>query len=162
MSQFVRDARIAQIYEGTNGVQAMDLVGRKLSMAGGAVAAGFFDLVANDLAQAAQTRDAALIAESTTRALDLLRQATAGLGGADVDALGAAAVDYLRLFALVSFGWMWARMAAAAASGDTPFHASKKLVANFFATRVLPQADALAASIAGGEDAIMALDVDAF
>lgn len=106
MEQFVRDARIAQIYEGTNGVQAMDLVGRKLPMAGGAVVEGFFDGIAADVAAAGDR----VIAVRTGEALALLREATASLRGAGVDATGAAAVDYLRLFALVAMGWMWTRM----------------------------------------------------
>ncbi|WP_284279079.1 acyl-CoA dehydrogenase C-terminal domain-containing protein, partial [Sphingobium jiangsuense] len=81
---------------------------------------------------------------------------------AGVDATGAAAVDYLRLFALVSMGWMWTRMAAAAAGGDTPLHGAKLAVADFFARRMLPQAQALAAGIAEGEGPVMALAADAF
>ena len=160
--QFVRDARIAQIYEGTNGVQAMDLVGRKLSMAGGAVAEGFFALVGAELAEAAKTEAAATIAGRTLRALDLLKQATADLKGAGIDNLGAAAVDYLRLFALVSFGWMWARMALAASDGDTPLHASKIRLADYFALRILPQSEGLAVALAAGADPVMAMDIEAF
>ncbi|RZF64768.1 acyl-CoA dehydrogenase [Sphingomonas populi] len=162
MEQYVRDARIAQIYEGTNGVQALDLVGRKLALAGGAVATGFFDLIATDLDQASETAQAVQIAEATREALELLRESTVTLHGASVDAIGAAGVEYLRLFALVCLGWMWARMAAAAAGGDTPLHRAKPIVANFFAQRVLPQARGLAASIAAGETSIMALDAAAF
>ena len=162
MEQYVRDARIAMIYEGTNGVQAMDLVGRKLSMAGGAVAQGFFDMVAADLAETARVEAAALVSERTLAALDLLRDVTAAVQGGDIDSLGAAAVDYLRLFALVSFGWMWARMAAAAAQGDTPFHDAKVKVAVYFAERVLPQAQGLAVQIKAGAAPLMALSVDAF
>ncbi len=162
MEQYVRDARIAQIYEGTNGVQAMDLVGRKLPLAGGAVVSGFFALIEQDLEAAASVSGAALIAGRTQEALKLLRGVTDGLNGAGVDATGAAAVEYLRLFALVSLGWMWARMAAAAASGNSPFHDAKRMVADFFAQRMLTQAKGLAASIAGGEAAIMALPADAF
>lgn len=156
MEQYVRDARIAQIYEGTNGVQAMDLVGRKLSMAGGAVVDGFFALVAEDV-EAAGT---IAVAEKTREALALLRGVTASLRGAGVEAAGAAAVDYLRLFALVSMGWMWTRMAAA--EGDTPLHDAKRAVADYFAQRMLPQAQGLAGSIAAGEATIMALGADAF
>jgi hypothetical protein len=157
MEQYVRDARIAQIYEGTNGVQAMDLVGRKLPLAGGAVVDGYFALIEADLDPAS---DLAVAAE-TAKALDLLRGATAALRGAGQDAAGAAAVDYLRLFALVSLGWMWTRMAAAA-TGDSPLHQGKRALADFFARRVLPQAQGLAPMIAGGEAAIMALGADAF
>ncbi|WP_298400522.1 acyl-CoA dehydrogenase [Sphingobium sp.] len=158
MEQYVRDARIAQIYEGTNGVQAMDLVGRKLALGGGAVVDRFFDLVASDLDAA----NAPLSADATRDALNLLRGVTDALKGASVSAAGAAAVDYLRLFALVSMGWMWARMESAAAQGDTPLEESKRAVARFFADRVLPQAKGLAAAIQAGEDSMMALAPDAF
>ncbi|KQN00102.1 acyl-CoA dehydrogenase [Sphingobium sp. Leaf26] len=158
MEQYVRDARIAQIYEGTNGVQAMDLVGRKLPMAGGAVVEGFFDMIAEDLAAAGD----GIVVEKVAEALALLRDVTARLAGAGTEATGAAAVDYLRLFALVSMGWMWARMSAAASMEDDPLHRSKRAVAEFFVARVLPQTTSLAAAIAAGEASIMALDADAF
>ncbi|WP_176594089.1 acyl-CoA dehydrogenase family protein [Sphingobium sp. EM0848] len=158
MEQYVRDARIAQIYEGTNGVQAMDLVGRKLPLAGGAVVEGFFASVAADLAAAGGLT----IAAKTQEALALLRATTASLQGAGTDAAGAAAVDYLRFFALVAMGWMWTRMAAAAQGGDSPLHEAKRTVADYFAARMLPQAQGLAASIASGEGAVMALSADAF
>ena len=157
MEQYVRDARIAQIYEGTNGVQAMDLVGRKLPMAGGAVVEGFFDMIAAELEGGA----GGAIADSTEQALALLRVATERLRGAGVEATGAAAVDYLRLFALVSMGWMWTRMAAAA-KGDDDLHQAKRAIAEFFAQRMMPQAQGLAATLAAGEAAIMALAADAF
>ncbi|KEY97742.1 acyl-CoA dehydrogenase [Sphingobium indicum] len=157
MEQYVRDARIAQIYEGTNGVQAMDLVGRKLPMAGGAVVEGFFALVETDLAAA----EGLNIAAKTREALALLRGVTASLRGAGTEAAGAAAVDYLRLFALVSMGWMWTRMAAAA-QGDAPLHGAKRAVADYFAQRMLPQAQGLAVGIAAGEATIMALGAEAF
>ncbi len=162
MEQFVRDARIPQIYEGTNGVQAMDLVGRKLSLAGGVVAEGFFALVEADLAQAGQSGAAAMVAERTGEALALLRETTAGLRGGGSDELGAAAVDYLRLFALVSFGWMWTRMAFAASQAETPLHSAKLKVAGFFAERMLPQAKGLAAAVSAGAGSMMALPEDLF
>ncbi|KKW91771.1 MULTISPECIES: acyl-CoA dehydrogenase C-terminal domain-containing protein [Sphingobium] len=158
MEQYVRDARIAQIYEGTNGVQAMDLVGRKLPLADGAVVEGFFDLIAADLAAA----EGLAIAERTREALALLRATTASLRGAGIDAAGAAAVDYLRFFALVAMGWMWTRMAVAAQETDSPLHEAKRAVADYFAARMLPQSQGLAASIASGEGSIMALAADAF
>jgi len=157
MEQYVRDARIAQIYEGTNGVQAMDLVGRKLPMAGGAVVEGFLALVEADLDAAAGLD----IAAKTAEALALLRGVTISLRGAGADAAGAAAVDYLRLFALVSMGWMWTRMAVAA-QGSTPLHDAKRAVADYFAQHMLPQAHGLASGIAAGEATIMALGADAF
>ena len=156
MEQYVRDGRIAQIYEGTNGVQAMDLVARKLPLSGGSVVGGFLDIIAADLETAGTVRGAALVTEKTRQALTLLRDATASLQGADMTEAGAAAVDYLRLFALVAFGWMWARMAAA--DGESPLHRSKRQVADYYALRVLPQAQALAAQVAVGAAPMMALE----
>jgi len=157
MEQYVRDARIAQIYEGTNGVQAMDLVGRKLALGGGAVAEAFFDLIAADLDQAG---DAAIVG-ATRDALALLRSATAALRGASTDAAGAAAVDYLRLFALVSMGWMWARMASAAVASGSGLAVTKQALADFFARKMLPQTGALAAAIAAGEAPVIAFPTEA-
>lgn len=161
MEQYVRDARIAQIYEGTNGVQAMDLVGRKLGLSGGAVVESFFALIEADIARAAKVATASQVAERTASALAMLRTATAQLRGADVDAVGAAATDYLRLFALVAMGWMWSKMASVAVD-DTPLHSAKREVATFFATRVLSQASGLAAGIANGPAPMMTLAADAF
>jgi hypothetical protein len=161
MEQYVRDARIAQIYEGTNGVQAMDLVGRKLGMGGGAVVEGFFSMIDADLDAASAPR-ARAVADATHDALALLRDLTTSLRGAGPSATGAAAVDYLRLFALVSLGWMWTRMATASSAEPTPFHAAKLNVAEFFAQRMLPQARGLAAAIAAGDGSVMALAPDAF
>lgn len=153
MEQFVRDARIAQIYEGTNGVQAMDLIGRKLTLAGGAVVDGYFDLIAAELA-AVETAEARAMASRVADALSELRAITASVRGASVDVAGAAAVDYLRLFALVSMGWMWVRMVDAA-RGDEPLHAAKRGVGAYYVRRVLPQALGLAAAIREGADPIM-------
>ncbi|MBD3733168.1 MAG: acyl-CoA dehydrogenase C-terminal domain-containing protein [Sphingopyxis sp.] len=153
MEQFVRDARIAQIYEGTNGVQAMDLIGRKLTLAGGAVVDGYFDLIAAELA-GVETAEARAMASRVADALTELRAITASVRGASVDVAGAAAVDYLRLFALVSMGWMWVRMVDAA-HGDEPLHAAKRGVGAYYVRRVLPQALGLAAAIREGADPIM-------
>ncbi len=161
MEQYVRDARIAQIYEGTNGVQAIDLVGRKLALGGGSVVEGFFDLVAMEIDEASAGSDL-IVAAKTRDALLLLREATKVLHGASIDQGGAAAVDYLRLFALVALGWMWTRMAVAAKKGTSPLHHAKLCVADFFAQRVLPQAQGLAVSIAAGERPVMALPSEAF
>ena len=157
MEQYVRDARIAQIYEGTNGVQAMDLVGRKIAMAGGGIANAFFALVSAEIAEAGRTVETVRIASATAEALELLKTATASLKGATLDSLGAAAVEYLKLFSLVSLGWMWTRMADAASAGDTPLHSAKIKTADFFAARMLPMTSGLAASVAAGPTTIMAL-----
>lgn len=161
MEQYVRDARIAQIYEGTNGVQAMDLVGRKLGLAGGAVVQSFFAQIDADIANAAQVESAIVIAERTAAALQLLRTATEQLRDAEIDATGAAATDYLRLFALVAMGWMWTKMASAAME-ETPLHKAKRELATFFALRVLSQSSGLAVAIASGPKSLMALPAEAF
>lgn len=162
MEQYVRDARITQIYEGTNGIQAMDLVVRKLALAGGATIEGFFNRISVDLDVASNLPWPAAICRTTRRALALLRGATESLRNVGGAAAGAAAVDYQRLFALVALGWMWARMSAAATDEAAPPHMSKRILADFFADRILPQADALATAIAAGERSTMALAADAF
>ena len=154
MEQYVRDARIAQIYEGTNGVQAMDLVTRKLGLDGGALVRRFFALVRDDLGAAEPAAGAALVAP-VAEALARLEAATERLAGAAPLEAGAAATDYLRLFALVAFGWMWVRMAAAAtAIGEaaTPVEQRKPALARFFVERMLPQTLALAAALGASAD----------
>ncbi|MFL9824671.1 acyl-CoA dehydrogenase C-terminal domain-containing protein [Rhodoplanes sp. SY1] len=117
MEQHVRDGRIAMIYEGTNGVQALDLVGRKLGLAAGRPLRRFFHPVA---AWLEAHRDDAALAEFVRpldKAFVRLQQATAKIaraGLADPDEAGAAASDYLRLFGLVALAYLWARMAALA------------------------------------------------
>jgi hypothetical protein len=164
MEQYVRDARIAQIYEGTNGVQAMDLVTRKLALDEGRVARRFFARITTELAAAQPAAGEALVTP-VAAALARLETATDYLSGASASEAGAAATDYLRLFALVAFGWMWARMAAAAAElGETatPVERRKLTVARFFVERMLPQTQGLATAIEAGGPALMALEAEAF
>ena len=167
MEQYVRDARITQIYEGTNGVQAMDLVGRKLPMENGDVARRFFALVREELAAAAGPAEPDAVKEVVCEALARLEKLTEDLLAKGVDPVeaGASATDYLRFFALVSFGWLWVRMAskaAASANPTTPLKQRKLVLARFFAARLLPQTAALDAAIRTGAFEIMALDADLF
>ncbi len=167
VEQLVRDARITQIYEGTNGVQAADLAGRKLLMEGGRLPEAFFAQIAADLAAARLVPGAAEIAGPVADALDRLRTLTADLQrhGEDVVRTGAAATDYLRFFALVALGWMWVRMAAASLSKGTettPFHRAKVDLAQFFMAKLLPQTLGLEQSIKAGPATLMALDGDLF
>ncbi len=164
VEQYVRDARITQIYEGTNGVQAADLAGRKLAMEGGRLPERFFALVASDLEVAVRV-GAADIARPVYAALERLRKTTGDLQGrvADPSEIGAAASDYLRMFALVALGWMWVRMAAAVLKGEAePSRLAKLAVARFFVSRMLPQTLGLAEAIAAGAAPVMALDQAAF
>jgi len=171
MDQFVRDARIAQIYEGTNGVQAMDLVGRKLAMDGGRGVRAFFDLVGRDIAEAKAAGDPAGIAEPLEKAVGHLQGATMWLaqnGMADPNNAGAGAYAYMQLMGLVSLGWMWLKMAGvsarlkAEAGEDQAFHDAKLATARFFAERELVAAGALRRKVEAGAESLMALPVEAF
>lgn len=163
MEQFVRDARITQIYEGTNGVQAMDLVTRKVTMAGGAPLSSYLDRIEADLGEGAGELEASLL-PAARAALASLRKASAAVqADTSIDAMGSAAVNYLRLFAIASMGWMWVRMAAAPLEhGDETTKTRNLALANFYAAHVLPQAGALEAAIGAGPDAVMALPADLF
>ena len=168
MEQLVRDARIAQIYEGTNGVQALDLVGRKLAMDGGTLPRRFFGLVRETLGAGAALPGAAEFTGPLAAALDRLELATARLAEStrrDPAEAGSASVEYLRFMALVALGWMWARMALhALALGDAvqPRHRHKLHVARFFMARLLPQTLALDASLSAGAAPVMAIAADEF
>ncbi len=161
--QYVRDARIAMIYEGTNGIQAQDLVIRKLGLADGRPVRAYFAEIHKTLADAAEDKYTSALAEPLRTALKQLEDITTQLVSGDLanaDDRNAAAVDYLRLFALVSFGWMWVRMVLACSSpGQTLPEARlqhKRATATFFMQRVLPQATALSQQISAGAGSIMA------
>jgi alkylation response protein AidB-like acyl-CoA dehydrogenase len=173
VEQFVRDARIAQIYEGTNGVQAMDLLGRKVPEGEGRLVKRFLALVQADVEPALAGDDAALreLAGALAKAIQALQETTLGVmerARRNPDEIGAAAVDYLRLFGLVATGWMWLRMASvaqaklAAGDGDGAFLEAKLQTARFYATKLLPQARMLGATIAAGAEPVMAMDAAAF
>jgi hypothetical protein len=171
MEQFVRDARIAQIYEGTNGVQAMDLVGRKLGKDGGRAIRAFFEAVANDIASARNAGDPAGIADQLEKALQHLQAATMWMaqnGMADPNNAGAGAYAYMQLMGLVSLGWMWLKMACVSDrlkdqdGEDKAFHEAKLVTASFFADRELVMAGALRRKVEAGADSVMSLPIEAF
>lgn len=164
MEQFVRDARITQIYEGTNGVQALDLVSRKIPHEDGKVVRSLFKLVHQDIKAAATVNTIRPIADKTLAALRQLETATDSLLSQQGDATftGAAATDYLRMFALVSFSWMWVKMAKEAVTNTGTLERRKLVLADFFVHRMLPQTDALLKSIENGGASIMALEPDLF
>lgn len=170
MEQFVRDARIAMIYEGANGIQAMDLVGRKLPRDGGRAIQAFFVLV--DEACAATDGDDETIealAARLAKANGELKAATMWFvqnGMANPLNAGAGASEYMHLTGIVALGLMWLRMARAAA-GNTAgegedFYRAKLVTARYFGERWLPDAGALRRKIEGGAEAMMALAPDAF
>src|SRR3954447_13495416 len=171
LEQFVRDARITQIYEGTNGIQAMDLVGRKLPKDGGRGVRAFFELVGNDIAEAKSAGDPAGVAAALEPALKDLQAATMWLaqnGMANPDNAGAGAYAYMDLMGLVSLGWMWLKLADAAqraldgGAEDRAFHEAKLVLARFYTERELPIAGALRRKIEAGAEALMKIPAEAF
>jgi hypothetical protein len=171
IEQFVRDARITQIYEGTNGIQAMDLVGRKLPREGGRAVRAFFELVGGDIAEAKAAGDPGSVAAALEPALQDLQAATMWLaqnGMADPDNAGAGAYAYMELMGLVSLGWMWLKMAAAAqraldeGSDDREFLDAKLTTARFYASRELPMSSALRRKIEAGAETLMKIPAEAF
>jgi alkylation response protein AidB-like acyl-CoA dehydrogenase len=168
VEQFVRDARIALIYEGTNGIQALDLVGRKLAANGGRAVFGFFaDLEEFVSSNEADPRMKPYV-EGLQGATAQLKEATMWLmqnGMSNFDNAGASSHDYLQLFGLTAFGLMWAKMAKAAVereeSGDA-FYANKLATARYFFERVLPDVTTHLAKVKTGAAPVMALPADAF
>jgi alkylation response protein AidB-like acyl-CoA dehydrogenase len=171
MEQFVRDARIAQIYEGTNGVQAMDLCGRKLAQGGGAAIQAFFKLVGEECAAARADEALAPFADKLEKALGEQQAATMWFmqnAMQNPNHLGAGAHHYMTLMGVVTLGLMWLKMARVAqaklATGgdDRAFYESKLVTARYFAERYLPDVGALRRKIEAGGEALMALDKEAF
>jgi alkylation response protein AidB-like acyl-CoA dehydrogenase len=170
MEQFVRDARITQIYEGTNGIQAMDLVGRKLPKDGGRGVRALFELLGRDVAEARAAGDPAGVAAALEPALGDLQAATMWLaqnGMADPDNAGAGAYAYMDLMGLVCLGWMWLKIAAAAEraageGGASPYYNAKLTTARFYAQRELPLSSALRRKIEAGAESVMALPAEVF
>ena len=171
MSQFVRDARIAMIYEGANGVQAMDLVGRKLPKDGGRAMMGFLGEVQTFIKDHGE--DAALkpIVAPLQPALNDLQGATMWFmqnAMAKPDNAGAGATDYMHLLGLVAMGYMWGRIAKAALArkaageGDLAAMEAKLVTGRFFAERMLPETALRLSRIKAGADATMALPAEAF
>ncbi|MGA9582689.1 MAG: acyl-CoA dehydrogenase C-terminal domain-containing protein [Allosphingosinicella sp.] len=172
MEQFVRDARIAQIYEGTNGIQALDLVGRKLGANGGRAIQAFLKMLGEEIAEAkAGEGEPAEVAAALEKGVADLQAATMWLmqnGLANPNHAGAAAYPYMTLTGIVALGLMWLRMAkaskAALANGaeDKAFHEAKLVTARFFAQRVMPETGSLRRQIEAGSDTLMALPAEAF
>ncbi len=171
MEQFVRDARVAMIYEGANGVQAMDLVGRKLPRDGGRAVMAFFKEVDGFLADNAEDEALKPFTGPLRRAREDLQKATmwfmANAMGKP-DNAGAGATDYMHLFGLVALGYMWGRIAKAAVAkraegnGVAERMDAKLVAGRFFMERTLPETATRLARIAAGADTVMALPADAF
>ncbi|MFN3944831.1 MAG: acyl-CoA dehydrogenase C-terminal domain-containing protein [Allosphingosinicella sp.] len=171
MEQFVRDARIAQIYEGTNGIQALDLVGRKLGQNGGRAIQAFFRIVADEVNDARGNEELKDFAAALEKANGDLQTATMWLmqnGLANPNHAGAAAYPYMTMMGIVCLGLMWLKMAKASAAvlangaEDADFHRAKLTTARFYAERIMPDTGALRRKIEAGADTIMALPAEAF
>jgi alkylation response protein AidB-like acyl-CoA dehydrogenase len=172
MSQFTRDARIAMIYEGANGVQALDLVGRKLAVDGGKHVMAFFDLVKNFIKDNADNE--ALKADF----LDPLKEASKDLQAAGMffmqngmknpNAALSGSNDFMHLFGHVCLGLMWAQMAKAAhealegGASDKAFYETKLATGRFYMARRLPATKMHLARINSGADPVMSLAADQF
>ncbi len=172
VEQLVRDARIAQIYEGTNGIQALDLVGRKLGQDAGRLLRRFFHPVAAWLEAHADDPALAEFAGPTAKAFGRLQQATltvAQRGLARPEEAAAAATDYLRLFNFVAMAFMWCRMAEVAgaklkagANGDAGFYQSKLDVGRFYMARVLPRHSVHFQGVMAGGETLGLMAAEAF
>ncbi len=170
VEQFVRDARIAMIYEGANGIQALDLVGRKLGRDGGRAITAFFNEVSAFAKENAGDEALKPYIGPLSTSLQHLQQATMWLmqnAVAKPDNAGAASTDYLHLFGLVTLAYMWAKMAKVAQtklaeSGEQPYLKSKLVTGRFFMERMLPETALRLSRIQSGAGAMMELPAEAF
>ncbi|HZC56219.1 MAG TPA: acyl-CoA dehydrogenase C-terminal domain-containing protein [Xanthobacteraceae bacterium] len=169
MEQFVRDARIAMIYEGANGIQALDLVGRKLSKDGGRALQTFFGEVTAYIKEHGADAAMAPYTAPLAKALGELQQATMWFvqnAMADPEHAGAGATDYMHLFGLVALGYMWCLIAQAAkakaGNGADERMAQRLTTGRFFMERILPATTAHLARIKAGAATTMALPLEAF
>lgn len=167
VEQYARDARIAQIYEGTNGIQALDLVGRKLGQGYGRLLRRFFHPVSRFIEENQSDTELQDLVFPLAKAFAKLQQATAVIaqkGLKNPDEAAAAASDYLRLFAYVALGYLWAVMAKTAQSRqeDSAFHRAKLRTARFYVQKILPAGDAHFKAILAGGTVLFDFEDDAF
>jgi len=166
MEQLVRDARITQIYEGTNGIQAMDLLGRKVVANHGEFLKPYLSEINAYIDSISQNVGLLPFAEGLKYAANTVEQMTHFIlnGMQDNEHLvGVSAVEYMHLMGYLSYAYMWAKMAESSyAKKDQPFHDAKIKTGLFFMQRLLPQMSALAVSIAQGGKTTMTLSVEQF
>lgn len=171
MEQYVRDARIAQIYEGTNGIQALDLVGRKMAQGYGRLLRRFFHPVQSFIEAEQGNPELQEFIFPLAKSFAKLQQATAMIAQKSLknpNEAGAASSDYLKQFALVALAYMWCLIVKAAqeklavGEGDQTFYNSKIKTADFFMQRMLPEADARFKMVMAGADSLMALGEEEF
>ncbi|MCZ4296695.1 acyl-CoA dehydrogenase C-terminal domain-containing protein [Henriciella marina] len=167
VEQYVRDVRIALIYEGTNGIQALDLVGRKLAANGGRAIFTFFAELDDFIAENESDEELKPFIEALSTAKGELQEATSWLmqnGMSDFNNAGAASMNYLELFGLTALGYMWAKMAkiAMAKRGSDPFYDDKLVTGRYYISRILPETSAHLAKLKTGAEPLMALEADRF
>jgi hypothetical protein len=163
--QLVRDVRITQIYEGTNGIQSLDLAGRKIVGSGGALYRLFASEVRNFTANA--SADLGEFTQPLNAAVDTLDELTAWLldrAQGNPNEIGAASVEYLQVFGYTAYAYMWALMAKAAMGqqGEDDFYAGKLGTARFYFARLLPRIHSLSASVKAGSESLYLLDAAQF
>ncbi|QDI76160.1 MULTISPECIES: acyl-CoA dehydrogenase C-terminal domain-containing protein [Leisingera] len=173
MSQYTRDARIAMIYEGANGVQALDLVGRKLGQHGGKYVLAFFDMVKSFCQENKDvsedfTKDFIKPLQAASKDLQAAGMFFMQSGMKDPNQALAGSYDFMHLFGHVCLGLMWARMGKAAqealdaGAGDAAFYETKLATGRYYMARRLPATKLHLARIESGAETVMALDADAF
>ena len=165
--QLVRDTRIAQIYEGTNGIQALDLLGRKVCGSQGKLLEPFTQEVNEFLAQMSSKHDWNTERAQLQQALDSLNGVSAEVlqkAGADENIISAVAVEYLHLVGYVCYAYLWLRMATVAEQkqADKPYLGAKIKTAKFYFARILPRVNALVAAIKDGSESLYLHDEDEF
>lgn len=164
MEQNVRDARIATLYEGTTGIQAMDLLGRKIALDGGQAFALFYDIIQSSMAEV----DAEFIPELTAQ-LEQWQALTQGImakAADNVDELGASAFDYLMYSGYTLLAWFWARMATVAkaklADNEQAFYRMKIDTARFYFSKLLPRSQSHRLQIENGSETLMSISIEDF
>ena len=171
MSQYVRDARITMIYEGANGIQALDLVGRKLALNGGRAVMAMFKEIGDFCEENRADENMVLFTKGLKKGLNDLQAATMWFmqnAMAKPDNAGAGSTDYMHLFGIVTLGYMWAKIAKAAqeklAAGDAreDYLKNKLVTAKFFMERIMPETALRKARIEAGADTMMELAAEAF
>jgi hypothetical protein len=161
VEQFVRDARINQIYEGANGVQAMDLVGRKLGRKGGIAPLALFAALTGWIGENEKDETLAVHVNGVKRATEALQAATAWLaqhGLANPNDAGAGAYDYMRLMGITALALMWGQMAKASVGKADPLHKDKLMCARYWMERMVPECPMLLERIQAGSNVIMELN----
>ncbi|MBU0739537.1 MAG: acyl-CoA dehydrogenase C-terminal domain-containing protein [Alphaproteobacteria bacterium] len=171
MSQYVRDARIAMIYEGANGIQALDLVGRKLGLNGGRAVMALFKEIGDFCEENRGDENLSAYTKSLKKGLNDLQASTMWFmqnAMAKPDNAGAGSTDYMHLFGLVVLGYMWAKMAKAAndnlaaGSGDADYYKNKLMTGRFYMEKVMPETALRKARIETGADSLMEMAAEAF